>query len=109
DALRDSLRVIVGAKLPIGRDGRNRPSLFPFGTATGRNAHSKSLFNTHASMRSFMVFPPDKIGVYLDWRTQEVGVAAAHSDDPALKEDYLGGDGYFALARLFRPSPAPSS
>jgi DNA polymerase I len=99
-ALRDSLRVIVGAKLPIGRDGRNRPSLFPFGTATGRNAHSKSLFNAHASMRSFMVFPPDKIGVYLDWRTQEVGVAAAHSDDPALKEDYLGGDVYLALARL---------
>src|SRR5262249_33387457 len=47
-ALRDSLRVIVGAKLPIGRDGRNRPSLFPFGTATGRNAHGKSLYNAHA-------------------------------------------------------------
>ena len=28
-ALRDSLGVIVRAKLPIGRDGRNRPSLFP--------------------------------------------------------------------------------
>ena len=27
-ALRDSIRVIAGAKLPIGRDGRNRPSLF---------------------------------------------------------------------------------
>jgi len=36
-ALRDSLGVIVRAKLPIGADGRNRPSLFPFGTATGRN------------------------------------------------------------------------
>src|SRR5262249_5965585 len=34
-ALRDTLGVIVRAKLPIGRDGRNRPSLFPFGTATG--------------------------------------------------------------------------
>ena len=33
-ALRDSLGVIVRAKLPIGRDGRNRPSLFPFCTAT---------------------------------------------------------------------------
>src|SRR6202045_1988352 len=78
-ALRDSLGVIVRAKLPIGADGRNRPSLFPFGTATGRNAHSKSLYNAHASMRSFMVFPPDTIGVYLDWRTQEVGIAAALS------------------------------
>jgi hypothetical protein len=46
-ALRDSLRVIAGATLPIGRDSRNRPSLFPFGTATGRNAHRRSLFNAH--------------------------------------------------------------
>ena len=37
-ALRDSLGFIVKARLPIGKDGRNRPSLFPFGTATGRNA-----------------------------------------------------------------------
>jgi len=99
-ALRDSLGIITKAKLPISRDGRNRPSLFPFGTATGRNAHAKSLYNTHASMRSFMVFPPDSIGAYLDWRTQEVGVAAALSGDRALMEDYSAGDIYHALARL---------
>src|SRR5262249_42696410 len=99
-ALRDSLRVIVGAKLPIGRDGRNRPSLFPFATATGRNAHGKSLYNAHAGLRSFMVFPPDKIGLYLDWRTQEVGIAAALSEDSALAEAYRSGDVYHALAVL---------
>ena len=99
-ALRDSLGVIVRAKLPIGRDGRNRPSLFPFGTATGRNAHSKSLYNAHAGMRSFMVFPPDTIGVYLDWRTQEVGIAGALSGDEGLMHDYQSGDVYYALAKL---------
>jgi hypothetical protein len=99
-ALRDSLGVIVKAKLPIGKDGRNRPSLFPFGTATGRNAHAKSLYNAHAGMRSFMVFPPDSIGAYLDWRTQEVGVAAALSEDRALMDDYAAGDIYHALARM---------
>jgi DNA polymerase-1 len=98
-ALRDSLGVIVRAKLPIGRDGRNRPSLFPFCTATGRNAHAKSLFNAHASMRSFMVAPPDKIMVYLDWRTQEVGIVAALSSDLALMDAYRGGDVYHAFAR----------
>ena len=98
-ALRDSLRVIAVANLPIGRDGRNRPSLFPFGTATGSNAHCRSLYNAHASMRSFMTFPPDRIGVYLDWRTQEVAVAAALSDDPALKAAYCTGDVYYAFAR----------
>jgi hypothetical protein len=99
-ALRDSLGVIVRAKLPIGRDGRNRPSLFPFCTATGRNAHAKSLYNAHASVRSFMVFPKDTIGVYLDWRTQEVGVAAALSGDKTLMADYRGGDVYYGLAEL---------
>ncbi|MGA8699736.1 MAG: DNA polymerase, partial [Xanthobacteraceae bacterium] len=99
-ALRDTLGVIVRAKLPIGRDGRNRPSLFPFCTATGRNAHAKSLFNAHASVRSFMVFPEDTIGVYLDWRTQEVGIAAALSGDRALMHDYGNGDVYHALAKL---------
>ena len=99
-ALRDSLGVIVRAKLPIGRDGRNRPSLFPFCTATGRNAHAKSLFNAHAGMRGFIAFPPDKIGVYLDWRTQEIGVAAALSQDQALMTAYSSGDVYHALALM---------
>jgi DNA polymerase I len=97
-ALRDSLGFLVKARLPIGRDGRNRPSLFPFGTATGRNAHARSLYNVHAGMRSFMVFAPDTTGVYLDWRTQEIGVAASQSGDTALMDAYGGGDIYHALA-----------
>jgi hypothetical protein len=97
-ALKDSLGVIVRAKLPIGPDERNRPSLFPFCTATGRNAHRRSLFNAHAGMRGFITFPPDKIGVYLDWRTQEIGIAAALSEDRALMDAYNSGDVYHALA-----------
>jgi len=106
-ALRESLRVIATAKLPIGRDGRNRPSLFPFGTATGRNAHRRSLYNTHAAMRSFMVFPPDRIGLYADWRTQEVAIAAARSEDPALLAAYREGDVYYAFARDARLTDDP--
>lgn len=99
-ALRDAIGFIVRARLPIGRDGRNRPSLFPFATATGRNAHAKSPFNAHAGVRSFMLFPPDAVGAYLDWRTQEVGIVAAQSGDQALMDDYAAGDIYYALARL---------
>jgi len=99
-ALRDSLGFIVKARLPIGKDGRNRPSLFPFGTTTGRNAHAKSPYNAHAGIRGFMVFPPASIGAYLDWRTQEVGVAAAYSGDRTLINDYGGGDIYHALALM---------
>jgi len=47
-----------------------------------------------------MVFPPDTIGVYLDWRTQEVGIAAALSGDERLMHDYRNGDVYYALAKL---------
>jgi len=108
-ALRDSLGFIVKARLPIGRDGRSRPSLFPFGTATGRNAHAKSPYNAHAGMRGFMVFPQDAIGVYLDWRTQEIGVAAALSGDTALIDAYRAGDIYHALAHVlgFTGDPDP--
>jgi hypothetical protein len=99
-ALKDSLRVITGSNLPIGRDGRNRPSLFPFGTSTGRNAHCKSLYNAHAGLRGFMLPSPGHALVYLDWRTQEVGVAAVEADDPALKDAYASGDVYHGLAKM---------
>src|SRR5262249_37275405 len=64
----------------------------------------------HAGMRSFIVFSLDHIGGYLDWRTQEVGVAAAKSNDQALKAAYLGGDVYHALARTcgFTSDPTPN-
>jgi hypothetical protein len=98
-ALRDCLSFIVKARLPIGPDGRNRPSLFPFGTASSRNAHARSPYNAHAAVRSFLKFSPETTGLYLDWRTQEVGVAAARSGDRNLIDDYAV-DIYHALAKL---------
>ena len=50
--------------------------------------------------RSFMVFPEDTIGAYLDWRTQEIGIAAVLSGDEALMADYREGDVYYGLAKL---------
>ena len=51
-------------------------------------------------MRSFMIFPEGKTGFYLDWRAQEVGIAAALSGDEALMQDYQAGDIYYALAKM---------
>jgi hypothetical protein len=99
-ALKDSLGFIAHARLPIGRDGRNRPSLFPYGTASGRNAQARSPFNAHAGVRSFIKYPEHSIGGYLDWRTQEVGIAAALSGDEALIAAYNAGDVYHSLARV---------
>jgi DNA polymerase I-like protein with 3'-5' exonuclease and polymerase domains len=50
-------------------------------------------------MRSFMVFPSDTIGLYLDWRSQEVAVAGALSGDRALLNAYAEGDVYYSFAR----------
>jgi DNA polymerase I-like protein with 3'-5' exonuclease and polymerase domains len=47
-----------------------------------------------------MLFPPGTTGAYLDWRTQEVAIAAAHSGDPALRAAYAGGDVYHDLAKM---------
>ena len=44
--------------------------------------------------------PEGSIAVYLDWRTQEIGVAAARSGDEQLTDDYSGGDIYHALALM---------
>src|SRR5262249_53781506 len=74
-ALRDVVGFINKMKLPIGRDGRNRPSLHPFCTATGRNAHSKSSFNAHAGLRSFILFDEGMHGSYRDFEAQEMAVA----------------------------------
>jgi hypothetical protein len=99
--LRDTLHIIVSGNLPIGPDNRNRASLFPFKTLTSRNAHGKTLYNTHAGMRGLTVFPEDVIGLYLDWSQQEPGLAAAFSSDGQLISDYRDlGDVYLALAQM---------
>src|SRR5260370_1574153 len=47
-----------------------------------------------------MVYPEGVTGVYFDWRTQEVGIAAALSGDQTLIDAYKGGDVYHALALM---------
>ena len=47
-----------------------------------------------------MKFEPGVIGFYLDWRSQEVAVAAARFNDPVLRAEYKSGDVYHALARM---------
>jgi DNA polymerase I len=91
-------------KLEIGADGRNRFWLNPFGTKTGRNNPStnRALFGLPHTMRSFMKPGPGMALAQIDYGAQEVGIAAAHSGDPNLIEDYLSGDPYrkFAKASL---------
>ena len=97
--LRDTVGFIAKARLPIGRDGRNRPSLFPLGAASGRNAHRKSPYNAHAGVRGFILAPEGSYIAYCDWRSQEPAIGASVFHDRALRDDYLGGDIYHSLAK----------
>jgi hypothetical protein len=99
--LRSTLSKLRLEGLQVGSDGRNRTSLFPFGTRTGRNApsNSKFIFGPACWLRSLILPEPGTTLAYIDWSAQEWGIAAALSGDPAMVEAYLSGDCYLAFAK----------
>ena len=96
-ALRDSLGIIVGRDCRLDQTIGIVRAYFRLLPRVAGMHTPRSLFNAHAGMRSFMLFPPNKITAYLDWKAQEVAVAAANSGDLQLMHDYAG-DIYHALA-----------
>jgi hypothetical protein len=106
--LKKMLRQMASTGFVIGRDGCNRPSLFPFGQATSRNNPSskESVFGAAKALRSFIRPPPGRAIVVIDWKQQEYGIAAALSGDEAMQQAYRGGDVYLDFAEragLVRP------
>ena len=87
--------------LTVGRDGRNRTSLRPFASRTGRNqpSNAKFIFGTARAIRSLIKPPPGRSIAYLDFTSQEFLVAAALSKDKAMVEAYESGDVYLAFAK----------
>ena len=86
--------------LEIGADGRNRTALMPFQAITGRNlpSASKFIFGPARWLRGF-IKPPEGFGLaYLDFKAEEVAIAAALSGDARLAEHYASGDPYWRFA-----------
>ncbi len=86
--------------LEIGADGRNRTALMPFQAITGRNlpSASKFIFGPARWLRGF-IKPPEGFGIaYLDFKAEEVAIAAALSGDARLAEHYASGDPYWRFA-----------
>jgi len=100
-SLRSSLSKLRTAAPTIGTDERNRFSLVPFRSRTGRNQPSsrEALFGYSAWMRGFMKATPGFALVYIDWSQQEFGIAAALSGDQAMMTAYASGDPYLEFAR----------
>jgi DNA polymerase-1 len=98
--LRKVLAQLRSNKLAVGRDGRNRTLLGPYGTKTGRNAPSNSrfIFGPAKCMRFLIRPPPGRALIYRDFNQQEFRIAAVKSRDPAMLEICQAPDVYLALA-----------
>jgi DNA polymerase I len=99
--LRSSLSDMRLQDLAVGRDGRNRTLLSPFGASSGRNTPSNSrfIFGPSVWLRGLIKPPPGYGVAYIDWQQQEFGIAAALSRDPAMLSAYRSGDPYLAFAK----------
>src|SRR5262249_23600386 len=86
---------------PVGRDGRSRFSLWPFGTKTGRNTPSTSenLMGAASWMRALIQAPPGHGLAYVDWSQQEYAIAAVVSKDVGMQQAYCTRDPYLTLAK----------
>jgi hypothetical protein len=99
-------------ELPIGRDGRNRCSLQPFSTSTGRfaPAGSEFIFSSAAWCRGLIRPAPGRAIAYLDYHAQEFAIAAYLSGDPAMIRDYESGqDPYLEYGRRIDFVPADAT
>lgn len=98
--VRDNLSKLRVSDMAVGADGRNRSMLSPFRTRTGRNAPaaSKFIFAPSTWLRSLIRPEPGYALAYIDFASQEIGIAAALSGDQAMQRAYLSGDPYLAFA-----------
>ena len=54
----------------------------------------------------FLIKPPEGFGLaYIDFASQEIGIAAGLSGDEQMAEGYLDGDPYLAFAKAARLAP----
>jgi hypothetical protein len=100
--LRHSLSELRLEKLAVGLDDRNRVMLSPFGASSGRNtpSNNKSIFGPSVWLRGLIKPPGGRALAYVDWKSQEVYIAAKLSGDPALLDAVLSGDPYLAFAKM---------
>jgi hypothetical protein len=105
--LRTTLSLLRKWKLAIGSDGRNRTSLWPYGTKTGRNAPSGTgfIFGPAKWIRSFITPPPGRALIHRDYSQQEACIAAVLSGDPELLTAVESGDVYLGVAKRLGFAP----
>jgi hypothetical protein len=109
--LRATLSGLRLTGLEVGLDGRNRCLLSPFKAVTGRNqpSNTKFIFGPARWMRG-LIRPPEGYGLaYIDFASQEIGIAAALAGDERMADGYISGDPYIAFAKAARLVPADAT
>ena len=99
--LRASLSSMRQIRLAVGPDGFNRVYPFPFQARTGRCQPSttENIFGPARWIRSLIKPPPGQGIAYIDWSSQEIGIAAALSGDEAMLAAYRSGDVYLSFGK----------
>jgi len=101
--LRKMLSKLKTLNLTIGKDGRNRCMLSPFGAITGRNTPSTTgfIFGLTKGLRSLIKPSEGQAISYQDYAQQEFAIAAVLSGDEAMMEAYKAGDAYLMSGKQF--------
>ncbi len=109
--LRHSLGQLRLNDLSVGKDGRNRCLLSPFGANTSRHTPSNSqfIFGPSRWLRGLIKPGPGKALAYIDFSSQEIAIAAKLSNDLKMQRAYTTGDPYmsFAIQAGLAPEGAP--
>jgi hypothetical protein len=109
--LRSALSAMRLSDLAVGADGRNRTILSAFRARTGRNqpSNSKFIFGPSTWLRG-LIQPPRGCGIaYIDYSSQEFGIAAALSGDERMLDAYRSGDVYLSFATQAGLAPADAT
>lgn len=105
--LREALSQVRGNSIAVDVDGRSRTPMRPLASKTGRSQPSTSrfLFGAAKWARSFIVAPERHTFAYLDFKSQEIAIAAYLAGDELLAESYRSGDPYISFAKAARLVP----
>lgn len=105
--LRSSLGELRLNSIQVGSDGRNRTLISPFSSRSGRNqpSNSRFVFGPSVWIRNLIVAPEGRALAYLDWKSQEVWIAAVLSGDEAMMASLLSGDPYLSFAKMSGLAP----
>lgn len=105
--LRTTLAELRLNNLVVGSDGRNRVTLSPFASKTGRcqPSNSRYVFGLASWIRGLVKPTEGQAIAYIDYSQQELAIAAKLSNDQNMMKAYQSGDFYLEFAKQAKAVP----